>query len=59
MTNANDRWTEARLISFLQDPQSVVPGTSMPDPFIDDPRVLEKLVTILKQLKAQDVFIAR
>ena len=37
--------------AYLDDPQGVVPGTSMPDPRIENPETLRILVDILEALK--------
>jgi cytochrome c2 len=58
MTNVAETWSEARLIRFLEDPQAVVPGTSMPSPAIDDERVRVELVAILKALALGEEFRA-
>ena len=42
------RWSRAELKAFLQDPGSYAPGTTMPDPGIDDPSVLEELINLLE-----------
>lgn len=48
------RWTNAKLVMFLQDPQSLVPGTSMPNPRIKDKQVIDAIIEILKKLKSED-----
>ena len=35
MRHADGKWTRERLVRFLQNPQSVVPGTRMPSPGLD------------------------
>lgn len=42
------RWSRAELAAFLQDPESYAPGTTMPDPGIDDLSVLEELINLLE-----------
>jgi cytochrome c2 len=36
MRHADGKWTRERLVRFLQNPQSVVPGTRMPSPGLDE-----------------------
>lgn len=49
--NASGIWTRERLLAFIDDPQSVVPGTSMPEPSIGDAFVAEELVNLLEAIK--------
>ena len=44
-------WTETRLAAYIDDPARWAPGTSMPDPGIDDPRLLAGLATLLRRLE--------
>jgi cytochrome c len=44
-------WTEANLFKYLEDPQSMVPGTKMQFNGIKDPRDRADLVAWLKTLK--------
>ena len=46
-------WTETRLAAFIDDPARWAPGTSMPDPAIDDPRLLAGLATLLRRLEEE------
>ena len=44
-------WTANELAEFLGNPNGYAPGTSMPDPRIDDPLVIKGIVDVLRQLK--------
>lgn len=44
-------WSVERLAEYLADPQEFAPGTTMPDPGIDDPVVLEALAGYLLRLR--------
>ena len=44
-------WTETRLAAYIDDPARWAPGSSMPDPGIDDPRLLAGLATLLRRLE--------
>jgi cytochrome c2 len=46
-------WDRKALFAYLDNPRSVAPGTSMPDPGIDDPEVLNALIDILMALREQ------
>lgn len=46
-------WDRDALVAYLDDPQSVAAGTSMPDPGIDNPEVLNALVDVLQALREQ------
>ncbi len=46
-------WTRDRLLAFLENPETVAPGTGMPDPAIADPEVRAALVDVLQALKEQ------
>ena len=43
-------WTSERLAAYVADPEAVAPGTSMPDPGIDDEAVIEVLVAYLENI---------
>ncbi len=43
-------WTDASLSAFLLDPQRFAPGTSMPDPYIEDSRTAAALGGYLRRL---------
>lgn len=45
------RWTREALLAFIDDPQAFAPGTTMPDPAIDDPRTREELVNMLDEMR--------
>jgi cytochrome c2 len=48
---ADSRWTEANLTSFLADPQGFALGTSMPNPGLGaQPAVIDELVELLRAL---------
>lgn len=51
MTNADGTWSRERLIAFLRDPYSAIPGTAMPDPGIDDDELSTALTNVLAALK--------
>jgi cytochrome c2 len=50
MKRASGSWSEQRLLRFLEDPQAVVPGTTMPSPSIEDERTRRAVVEILLAL---------
>ena len=43
-------WTPGRLAEFLRDPARVAPGTSMPDPGIDDPGEIAAVIDFLSAM---------
>ncbi|MCG8441366.1 MAG: PQQ-dependent sugar dehydrogenase, partial [Caulobacterales bacterium] len=47
------RWTREALTRFVDDPSEFAEGTTMPDPHIDDPAVLEEVVSFLERLKTR------
>jgi cytochrome c len=51
MKNADIVWDEKTLDAFLDDPQKVVPGTTMPFSGIPDPRERADLIAYLATLK--------
>lgn len=51
LRNRNGRWNREALEAFLDDPQGFAPGTTMPDPAIDDPRTREELVNMLEEMR--------
>lgn len=51
MAAAQGSWDEETLARFIEDPASVVPGTSMPNPGVSDRRVREAIVDILAALE--------
>ena len=48
---ASGRWTEARLKAFLSNPDALFEDTSMPNPNIDDPKIITAIIEHLKTLK--------
>lgn len=51
MKSASGSWDEARLDKFLQQPQAVVPGTSMAFPGVPDAAHRKAIIDYLKQRK--------
>ena len=51
MKNAGGVWSRERLKAFLRDPNSMVPGTAMPDPAIADEKLRAAVVEALIALK--------
>jgi cytochrome c2 len=50
LRRAAGSWTRERLAAWIDDPAAMFPGTSMPDPGIDDPAEIEALVDFLAAL---------
>lgn len=46
-------WTRDALTAYLQDPQQFAPGTTMPNPELNDPEVIAALVDIMEALRLQ------
>ncbi len=44
-------WTDERLASFLRSPDGFAPGTTMPDPGIEDPAIIDEIVRFLGALR--------
>jgi len=44
-------WTDANLVRYLRSPDEFAQGTTMPDPGIDDPAVIEEIVRFLGALR--------
>lgn len=42
-------WNEERLKSFLRNPEKTIPGVRMPDPGIEDEKLLDALVALIKE----------
>ncbi|WP_171120686.1 MULTISPECIES: PQQ-dependent sugar dehydrogenase [unclassified Ruegeria] len=53
LSSVGGEWTREQLVAFLDNPQSVAQDTSMPDPALDDPEVINALVDILISLREQ------
>jgi cytochrome c2 len=51
MRAADRVWDEETLRAFLRDPQSIVPGTTMPPPPSMDAATLDTLMTVLRSLR--------
>lgn len=51
---ASGNWTHDRLVAFLDNPDATWPGTTMPDPGIDDPELLDALANMLEALSKAD-----
>jgi cytochrome c2 len=45
------RWTREALARFLDDPQHFAPGTTMPDPRIEDPEVRDAVIHLLERME--------
>ncbi len=50
LSAANQVWNEETLTAFLDNPNEFAPGTSMPDPMLEEGEVLSKLVLLLYAL---------
>ena len=46
-------WNAESLRRFINDPEAFAPGTTMPDPALDDEKVLTGLVTLLQAIKEE------
>ncbi|MEM7696050.1 MAG: PQQ-dependent sugar dehydrogenase [Pseudomonadota bacterium] len=53
LRSAGGTWTGERLAAYIADPQATVPGTIMPDPGVDDPDTIARLVDYLAHLDRQ------
>ncbi|NNL89937.1 MAG: hypothetical protein HKP25_12770 [Marinicaulis sp.] len=51
MTSKSGKWDQATLAAFFDDPDAVVPGTSMPDPALDDPATREAMAELLLAIR--------
>ena len=49
--SSNDRWTERRLRAFLRNSDDLFEDSSMPNPNIDDPKIITAIIEHLKTLK--------
>jgi len=45
-----ERWSEAALASFLDDPQNFAQGSTMPDPGIEEEYIIDGIISVLKDL---------
>lgn len=50
LQNASGNWTRERLVSYLDNPDGLFSGTTMPDPGIDDPELLNAIADLLVAL---------
>jgi cytochrome c2 len=50
LSGRGGRWTREELTAFLADPGAFAPGTTMPDPGIEDPFVIQELVRLMEAL---------
>ena len=48
--SSNDRWTQARLRAFLRNSDDLFEDSSMPNPNINDPRIIDAIIEHLKTL---------
>lgn len=55
LAEVSGRWTDALLADYLRDPEAVFAGTSMPDPGINDERVIAELVKVMAALARTDL----
>ncbi len=51
LRSMSGQWTAGELSSYLSDPQAFAPGTTMPDPGIDDPAIIDGIVEILRHVR--------
>lgn len=51
LRSRSGRWTGDQLTLYFQDPQTYAPGTSMPNPGIEDQFVIDGIVDTLKRIK--------
>ncbi len=47
-------WTRKELSVFLKNPEAYAPGTTMPNPEIDDPFVLGAMMDLMEELSKLD-----
>jgi len=55
LQSANGIWDGETLAGYLRAPDRAYPGTTMPDPGIDDERVIQQVVLFLEQMKQNTV----
>ena len=53
LSSRTGSWTEDELSTFIRDPQAYAPGTSMPDPGVEDKDVINSIVRILKHINEE------
>ena len=53
LRNSEFMWTESRLMNYLTDPASAVPGTLMLNTDIGDREIAKEIVNILKELRTR------
>ncbi len=51
LRNRSGRWSHNALMAFLDNPQAFAPGTTMPDPGIDDEVTRQELVNMLEEMR--------
>lgn len=54
LQRAEFKWTEERLVAFMQDPQGMIPGTSMAYSGLSSEEAAQDLVTYLKNPRAAE-----
>lgn len=50
LNGVNGRWTEDALAAYLADPEAFASGTTMPNPQINDPVIMNAVIDVLKSL---------
>jgi cytochrome c2 len=53
LDNKSGRWTRQSLVKYIANPQAFAPGTTMPTPQIDDPKVINEVINYLEDLDKQ------
>ena len=56
LSNKEGIWTREKLRAFLTDPQSFAPGTTMPNPGINDKKVREEIIDFLHGVRSTAAF---
>ena len=51
LRNMNGVWSEEALVAYINAPSDFAPGTTMPDPGLDDPLVQREVAKLLSALK--------
>jgi cytochrome c2 len=51
LTAIEGRWSDENLVKYLQSPNAFAQGTTMPDPGIDDPAIIDEIVRFLEALR--------